>query len=476
MTNLRRKLPLVILGLSDLVLLGISLYIAIFGRATLKSLARMGQATVHVHTMFAIVILFFAWKSALSLIGIYQSKRLTRRLYEIADLLRASAIAAVLLEIVVVIFGAHAVTLAIVVRFWLLAACSLIALRLSMRLLLSFARRHGRNLRNVIIVGTNDRALVFSRDVIGRPELGYRLVGFVDDVWFGPPPGSEMNTALVSNIAGFRSYLRAHVIDEVVIALPIKSFYEREAELLEICREQGVIARVLSDLFHADASVTVIDQLHISPTVSFYNSPTNQLELAAKRVVDVAVSILLLVLLSPVMLAALLLVKLDSEGPAIFVQERIGLNKRRFRMFKFRSMLADAEKLQTTLETHNEMEGPVFKIKQDPRITRVGRFLRKTSIDELPQLFNVLKGDMSLVGPRPLPVRDYSGFNEDRHRRRFSVRPGITCLWQVSGRSSISFDQWMRLDVEYIDRWSLWLDLKILAMTIPAVVKGSGAS
>jgi lipopolysaccharide/colanic/teichoic acid biosynthesis glycosyltransferase len=139
-------------------------------------------------------------------------------------------------------------------------------------------------------------------------------------------------------------------------------------------------------------------------------------------------------------------------------------------------MVPDAERLMSRLESKNEVSGPVFKIKNDPRITSIGKFLRRTSIDELPQLFNVLKGDMSLVGPRPLPVRDYEGFNEDWQRRRFSVKPGITCLWQVNGRSAISFDQWMLLDLQYMDEWSLWLDLKILAKTVPAVFRGAGAA
>jgi exopolysaccharide biosynthesis polyprenyl glycosylphosphotransferase len=199
------------------------------------------------------------------------------------------------------------------------------------------------------------------------------------------------------------------------------------------------------------------------------------LQLAVKRLVDILVSTLLIVLFAPIMIAALIFVKFDSRGPAIFTQERIGLNKRRFRMYKFRSMVADAEKRLAELEARNEAQGPVFKIKDDPRITRIGKLLRKTSVDELPQLFNVLKGDMSLVGPRPLSVRDFMGLNEDWQRRRFSVRPGVTCLWQVSGRSSVSFDQWMHLDIQYVDRWTLWLDIKILARTIPAVVKGLGA-
>src|SRR3990172_2802307 len=159
--------------------------------------------------------------------------------------------------------------------------------------------------------------------------------------------------------------------------------------------------------------------------------------------------------------------------PALFVQQRVGLNKRRFRLYKFRTMVPDAEKKLSELEHLNEASGPVFKIKQDPRITPLGRILRRTSIDELPQLLNVLKGDMSLVGPRPLPVRDYNGFDKDWHRRRFSVRPGMTCLWQVNGRSDVSFERWMELDMEYIDNWCLSLDIRILAKTIPAVLLGS---
>jgi lipopolysaccharide/colanic/teichoic acid biosynthesis glycosyltransferase len=159
-----------------------------------------------------------------------------------------------------------------------------------------------------------------------------------------------------------------------------------------------------------------------------------------------------------------------------FIQERVGLNKRTFRLYKFRTMVADAEERQAEIEHLNEARGPVFKIRNDPRLTPVGKFLRKTSIDELPQLFNVLKGDMSLVGPRPLPVRDYQGFDQDWQRRRFSVRPGITCLWQINGRSSIPFEKWMELDLQYIDQWSLWMDFKILAKTIPVVLKGTGAA
>jgi lipopolysaccharide/colanic/teichoic acid biosynthesis glycosyltransferase len=183
----------------------------------------------------------------------------------------------------------------------------------------------------------------------------------------------------------------------------------------------------------------------------------------------------LLVILSPLALITAIAIKIDSPGPVRFVQERVGLNKRKFRLYKFRTMVDSADQKQGDLEDLNEVSGPVFKINNDPRITSVGKIVRKTSIDELPQLFNVLKGDMSIVGPRPLPVRDYNGFDQDWHRRRFSVRPGITCLWQVKGRSNTSFVRWMELDMEYIDTWSLRLDLKILLRTVPAVLRGSGA-
>jgi len=187
----------------------------------------------------------------------------------------------------------------------------------------------------------------------------------------------------------------------------------------------------------------------------------------------------LLVMLAPVLLLTAILIKLTSQGPVLFVQKRIGLNKRTFNIFKFRTMVVDAETKLVELERFNEMSGPVFKMKHDPRITPIGKFLRKTSIDELPQLFNVLKGDMSLVGPRPLQLRDYELLTRggpDWQRCRFSVRPGITCLWQVNGRSSLPFEKWMELDLQYVRKWSLWMDLRILVKTIPAVLRGSGAA
>jgi exopolysaccharide biosynthesis polyprenyl glycosylphosphotransferase len=198
--------------------------------------------------------------------------------------------------------------------------------------------------------------------------------------------------------------------------------------------------------------------------------------LVVKRLLDIAIASTALLFLAPLMLTIAILIKLQSNGPVFFVQERYGLHKRRFRMLKFRTMVVDAEALQAKYEANNEAQGPVFKIRNDPRMTGIGPVLRRTSLDELPQFINVLAGNMSLVGPRPLPARDVLRFEEPWLMRRFSVKPGLTCLWQINGRSDVGFDKWIRLDLEYIDNWSLALDLRILALTVPAVIRGAGAA
>jgi exopolysaccharide biosynthesis polyprenyl glycosylphosphotransferase len=236
------------------------------------------------------------------------------------------------------------------------------------------------------------------------------------------------------------------------------------------------VVRFLPGLFNLKLARPRADEFEGDPLITLSTGRMDGWPIVLKRVLDITLSVLVLLLLAPLLLLVAVLIKMTSEGPVFFTQDRLGLNKRRFKICKFRTMVVDAEQKQAALEHLNEQQGPVFKIQADPRITPIGRLLRKTSIDEVPQLFNVLRGEMSLVGPRPLPVRDYEGFDQDWHRRRFSVRPGITCLWQISGRNSIGFDKWMELDMRYIDEWSLWLDFRILAGTIPAVLKGTGAA
>ncbi len=265
----------------------------------------------------------------------------------------------------------------------------------------------------------------------------------------------------------------------MIIDLPLNTFYRQTQNIVRHCLEQGVLVRFLSDSFYLLRNMNLarvrFDDFEGEVLLTVQNSSMAGWTILAKRAFDYLVALLLFVIFSPVFLLIAVLIKATSPGPVFFVQPRVGLNKRLFRMYKFRTMIPGAEDKQAELEHLNEVDGPVFKMRFDPRITSVGKFLRRTSLDELPQLINVLLGDMSLVGPRPLPMRDYQGFNSDWHRRRFSVRPGITCLWQVTGRCNLSFEDWMALDMYYIDQWSFGLDLKILIQTLPAIFREKGA-
>jgi exopolysaccharide biosynthesis polyprenyl glycosylphosphotransferase len=416
-----------------------------------------------------------AWHMIFSFFKLYQSRRLSSVHEEVADIIKATAAGAAVLLLGALVFNIRLVTPTFLASFWASTTSCLMLSRLALRFLLRQIRSRGRNLRNVIIAGTNSRALAFAKKIESSTDLGYMLKGFVDD----EVKNKEIGTgrySLVARLDNLPEFLRRNVVDEVVIALPIKSYYAQAASIVATCEEQGIMARCLSDLFNVHIAKTEAELIDGQAITTISTSSPGELALFVKRLVDILGSSVLLLLASPLLLLAAGLIKASSRGPAFFTQDRLGINKHLFKLIKFRTMVSDAEKKIHELEYLNEVKGPVFKIKNDPRITGIGKYLRKTSIDELPQLFNVLKGDMSLVGPRPLPVRDYNGFNEDWHRRRFSVRPGITCLWQCKGRNNVSFDRWMQMDMEYIDTWSLGLDVKILLMTIPAVVRGSGAA
>ncbi len=232
----------------------------------------------------------------------------------------------------------------------------------------------------------------------------------------------------------------------------------------------------MAEFFRTEISRTTLDDFYGRPVLVFRATPDQPVQLLLKRVVDVVGALVLLTVLAIPLLGVALLIRLTSPGPVLFRQQRAGLNGRPFTMYKFRSMVTNAEQLKHELEQLNEMSGPVFKLTNDPRVTPIGRFLRRYSIDELPQLINVLRGEMSLVGPRPLPLDEVARFDDVAHRRRLSVKPGLTCLWQISGRSELrDFKEWVRLDLEYIDHWSLWLDFKILLRTIPVVLTAKGA-
>ncbi len=413
-----------------------------------------------------LLVLIGSWAWCLSSYGLYWTRRLVGWREELLETMKVLFPCTAALAIVSLVWSRDWVTNEALLPFWLLATGQIFLFRLMKRRLLRGARLRGRNLRHVIIVGSGPRGQEMAEVLANHPELGFNLLGFVDDL---PRPGT------IGRLEDLAAILSRHVVDEVLIALPVKSYYEQIREIIRITEEQGIVVRIHSLLFDLRLARARAEELDRIPVLTHYIGPALSWRRVLKGGVDLVGALVLLIFCAPAMLMIALLVKLTSPGPVFFVQERVGLGKRTFRIFKFRTMVVDAEKRQTELESLNEADGPVFKIRHDPRVTPLGRFLRRTSLDELPQLFNVLMGDLSLVGPRPLPLRDFERFDDYRFNRRFCVKPGITCIWQVSGRSETGFGKWIEQDLEYIDRWSLLLDFKLLLLTIPAVLRGRGA-
>ncbi len=345
---------------------------------------------------------------------------------------------------------------------------SVVVMRLGLRAMLLNARLLGFNYRTLAIVGDGPLAYGVSTMVREHRGWGLKFVGFIK-VNGGKPDGT-----ILGRVEDIEQIVDDNVIDEVIFAVDKFKLGDLE-NAFRACEETGVNTRVVLNFFPHKFSRPGLSELDGLPLLSFNATSNAQFELAMKRVFDMVVSTFALVLGAPVYLLTALAVKLESRGPAFFVQKRVGLNGRAFGMVKFRSMVVDAEELRAKLEGENELDGPAFKMKEDPRITRVGRFIRKTSIDELPQFWNVLTGAMSVVGPRP-PLQTEVNQYKRWQRRRLSVKPGITCIWQVSGRNDVDFDGWMEMDMEYVDRWSFWLDVKLFVKTIPAVLFGRGAS
>jgi exopolysaccharide biosynthesis polyprenyl glycosylphosphotransferase len=325
--------------------------------------------------------------------------------------------------------------------------------------------------RNILIIGTAAKARQMG-DLISRySDWGLRILGYVD---LNGASKLEPGNEVLGSLKDLPQIIDDNIVDEIIFAGD-RSSLDCLDRILELCNEQGIRMRVAADFFPAKVTTLSMEFLENVPVITLGSAPDHAfLPLLVKRVLDVVISSVLLLLFSPLIVIVGLLVRLESKGPAIYRQTRCGLYGRRFVLYKIRSMYEGAEDVLWEIKHLNEMDGPVFKMRNDPRVTPLGRFLRKSSIDEWPQLWNVLKGDMSLVGPRaPLPeeVKEYTRWQ----RRRLSVKPGITCLWQVSGRNEIDFHEWMKLDLHYIDNWSLLLDFKILLRTFPVVLFGKGA-
>jgi len=422
-----------------------------------------------------LVVLFVVvpiWCFMLYLNGMYRAMR-TRPFFEIAWIILKSSFFAILaFGTVIFLFKLAFVSRMFFVLFVMASVTFLLLEKIAVFSIMHYARKRGLNYRSLLIVGTGRRAADFINRIQNHQEWGLKIIGAVDD-----EPGRGIKKVkdikIIGTLKDISKILHKHAVDEVIFVVPRLRLNHIE-NAINACETEGIKATIAVDLFDlkiARAHPTDIDGI---PLLTFETTVAKEWQLYVKRAMDVAFSGLGIIILSPLLLIVAVLIKLTSSGPVLFKQHRLGLNSRRFVLYKFRTMYKGAQEILSKVENLNEMDGPDFKKKKIHWITPVGRIIRKFSIDEFPQLFNVFVGHMSLIGPRPT-VPDEVSLYRSWQRRRFSMKPGITCLWQIRGRNKLGFEEWMKLDLEYLDNWSLWSDFKILIKTIPVVLFGIGA-
>lgn len=472
---LRQKAKLISLGvyLVDIVLLVVAFYLSFFLRDIYFS-EPYGRLFSFERYLWLIYVIIPLWSALLHYVGFYESQRTKTFWREVWNLAKVSFSGTLLLMAVVFAAKADYISRLFVISFGGLSFLFIFLERLTLRTFIRAARKRGYNYRNILVVGTGRRAREVAEIIGKNRHWGLKLIGFVSD-------NAETKiervgrTPILGHVADLPSMLQRVVVDELIFVVSRKRLEELE-EIFLICEEQGIRTRVAVNFFPHMIAKVHLEDLHGVPLLTFTTTPHNELLLAAKRVFDLTIASVVLVALLPFSLLIALIIKMTSPGPVLFRQTRVGLNGRHFTLYKFRSMLENAEEMRNDVEHLNEMKGPAFKILNDPRATWIGRLLRKTSLDEFPQLYNVVRGDMSIVGPRP-PLPEEVAKYERWQRRRLSMKPGLTCLWQINGRNKITdFKKWMELDLHYIDNWSLKLDLKIFIKTIFVVLAGRGAS
>ena len=405
--------------------------------------------------------------------GMYRSFRTKRILCIIAILSKSAVINFMIFGTFTYLFHMVNISRILIVLTFIL---SVLLIALEKTVLLYFfrqLRKKGFNFRNILIVGTGERAQKLIKNIQQNPEFGLKIVGLIDKD--ANKKGEHILThRVIGSLEDIPHILREMPIDQVMFIVPRSWLVDLEGPIL-YCEKMGISVSVAIDLFDLQFTKGTEGSLFGIPLISFEPTSDHVWQRVIKRLFDLFSSFIALIILTPFFILIAICIKLTSKGSIFFSQERVGLNGRKFILYKFRTMCEGAEEKLEDLQSLNEMDGPTFKITNDPRITPLGKFLRKFSIDELPQLYNVFKGDMSIVGPRP-PINHEVEKYDHWQRRRLSMRPGITCLWQVEGRNKItSFDEWMKLDLKYIDNWSLGLDLNILLRTVPVVVFGIGA-
>ena len=468
-SSARRLTSVVVLQFADLATLTLAYCVAL--QATEYGLrgmffGRWLDWSISMRQLAGLGVCLLAWHVLLHARGLYGSYRLVRTRQMLLDIAHAVMLTTVPVVVPLGVVGGLSHTDGIVLAsFPVLAFVGLALERLCVRAVVTVLRALGRNLRYAVVVGDARSAARTAALLTERESLGYVVVNTLD-VTARSDDGKPF-------LEDFEAILDRHPVDEVFVDLPFSRHHALIGAIAGLCHEQGSIVRIVANLGlerHGwRTASTLVDQ----PIVTVGNTPYDPLYLSAKRLLDLLVSTVVVVTLAPLFVAIAIAIKLDSPGLVFFAQERVGQNRRRFRAYKFRTMVPNAEALQAELEAKNEATGAIFKMREDPRVTRLGSWLRRTSLDELPQFFNVLRGEMSLVGPRPLPLRDVNRIDVRWHKRRFAVKPGITCLWQVNSREP-NFNKLITADMDYIERQSFTLDLKILAKTVPAVLLRQG--
>ncbi|MEX1048423.1 MAG: sugar transferase [Akkermansiaceae bacterium] len=480
MIRLRHKLLIRMLRVFDqLVLILVAVGIIIFRpEIRMRGETHILDATFRLADTLGMLILAAGWIIIFDFLVRYEGNRLVALHTQLKNVTKATALASLWLLIVCVIFHVKSFNSLNILIFFGVVTFACVVSRIFLRFLLLSVRQSGYNYRFLLVAGAGSRARQIAAIIEGKPELGYKIVGFLAE---SPEIIEEWeekgydNWKILGLLDELKKVLTEERVDEIIACIPLGSRFGDVTMIVRHARELGIVVRLMPDI----AEGMLLKNLHVEEfegecVVTLFREKM-LIQLLVKRVVDAALSLAVLIILFPLLALVAVLVKLSSSGPVLFVQNRVGMNQRQFKLYKFRSMVSDAEDRRNAIEHLNEQDGPVFKIHNDPRVTRLGRFLRKTSIDELPQLFNVLSGEMSLVGPRP-PLPEEVKRYQWLFRKRLSVKPGITCIWQISGRNNVSFDRWMQMDHEYIDNWSLLLDFKILLVTIPAVLFSRGAS
>lgn len=421
--------------------------------------------------LFMLLLLIPTWFILLYTSNLTQIPRARSHLSIFISFMNFSVIGFALLFLYKHIFRLQDFSHYIIISFTIINCVALYAFRMLTYRVFKFFRANGHNISNIVIYA-DDRSEKLIYSILDHKEWGYRILMILTDSALIRKKFGE-SIRIYPDKINIKNILDIDIIDEV-ICFKRNLDDERFRVLLDTCEEIGVTLRLQTDVTDDKKKNSQIDHLENVPLVTFKNTPRNSLGLAWKSFSDFWISFTILFLLSPIMLMIALIVKLSSKGPVIFRQERVGLRGRKFYIYKFRTMVQNAEELKAQLLNLNESSGPTFKIKNDPRITLIGRILRKSGLDELPQLFNVLKGEMSLIGPRPpLPseVENYKRW----HLRRLSVKPGITCTWQIiPNRNEVVFDNWMKLDIQYIESWSIKKDIQLLLKTIKTVIYGTG--